>query len=73
MLVLTRREGEEVVIGPAGNPLGVVRIVSIKGDRVRVAFDFPKGIDVDRREISDQKAAEQPVVVGKIEKGIAVS
>lgn len=72
MLVLTRREGEEVVIGDARSPLGVVRIVSISGDRVRVAFDFPKNISVDRREVSDQKAAEQPGVVGKIEKGIAV-
>ncbi len=72
MLVLTRREGEEVVIGDPRSPMGVVRIVSIAGDRVRVAFDFPKNIAVDRREVSDLKAAEQPVVVGKIEKGSLV-
>ncbi len=36
MLVITRREGEEVVIGDPRNPIGVVRIASIKGERVRV-------------------------------------
>ena len=52
-LVITRREGEEVVIGDPKNPLGIVRIASIKGDRVRIAFDFPKEIDIFRREIAD--------------------
>jgi carbon storage regulator len=54
MLVITRREGEEVVIGDPANPIGVVRIASIKGDRVRVAFDFPRAIDVHRREVAEQ-------------------
>jgi len=57
MLVITRREGEEVVIGDPRNPIGVVRIASIKGDRVRVAFDFPRQIDVHRREVADQIVA----------------
>jgi len=73
MLVITRREGEEVVIGDPRKPLGVVRIASIKGDRVRVAFEFPREVDVHRREIADQIVAETPVVVGKIDKGVAVS
>ena len=38
MLKLTRREGEEVVIGDPSNPIGVVRIASVKGERVRVAL-----------------------------------
>lgn len=54
MLVITRREGEEVVIGDPRNPIGVIRVASIKGDRVRVAFDFPREIDVHRREVADQ-------------------
>jgi carbon storage regulator len=54
MLVITRREGEEVVIGDPNNPIGVVRIASIKGDRVRIAFDFPRAIDVHRREVANQ-------------------
>lgn len=54
MLVITRREGEEVVIGDPRNPIGVVRIAGIRGDRVRVAFDFPRQVDVHRREIAQQ-------------------
>ncbi len=58
MLVITRREGEEVVIGDPKNPLGVVRIASVKGDRVRIAFDFPRDVDIHRREIADQIIAQ---------------
>ena len=54
MLVITRREGEEVVIGDPTAPLGVVRIAAIKGDRVRIAFEFPREIDVHRREVAEQ-------------------
>ena len=66
MLVVTRREGEEVVIGDPRNPIGVVRIASIKGDRVRIAFDFPRAIEVNRREIADQIAGEASPVIGAI-------
>ncbi len=66
MLVITRREGEEIVIGDPRNPIGVVRIASIKGERVRVAFDFPRDVEIHRREIADQIVKETPVVVGKI-------
>lgn len=54
MLVITRREGEEVVIGDPSNPIGVVRIASVKGERVRVAFDFPRSVEIHRREVADQ-------------------
>ena len=54
MLVITRREGEEVVIGDPRNPVGVVRVAGIRGDRVRLAFDFPREIDVHRREVAQQ-------------------
>jgi carbon storage regulator CsrA len=73
MLVITRREGEEVVIGDPRNPLGVVRIASIKGDRVRIAFDFPRQIDVHRREIADQIVEEHPQVIGAIKPNIAAA
>lgn len=66
MLVITRREGEEVVIGDPSNPLGVIRVVGMKGDRVRLAFDFPREVDVHRREIADQIIADRPQVVAKL-------
>ncbi len=54
MLVITRREGEEVVIGDPKNPIGIVRIASVKGERVRIAFEFPRDVEIHRREIADQ-------------------
>lgn len=66
MLVITRREGEEVVIGDPANPIGTVRIASIKGDRVRLAFAFPRDVEVHRREVADQILAAKPAVVGTI-------
>lgn len=66
MLVITRREGEEVVIGDPRNPIGVVRIASVKGERVRIAFDFPREVEINRREVADQIAAAPPEVIGSI-------
>jgi carbon storage regulator len=66
MLVITRREGEEVVVGDPANPIGVVRIAAIRGDRVRLAFAFPREIDVHRREVADQILAAKPPVVATI-------
>lgn len=56
MLALTRRVGEEVVIGDPRQPLGVIRVVDIQGDKVRLAFDFPRDTQINRRELADQKA-----------------
>ncbi|MBM43919.1 MAG: carbon storage regulator [Phycisphaerae bacterium] len=66
MLVITRREGEEVVIGDPTNPIGIVRVASVKGDRVRLAMDFPRDVEVHRREVAEQILAEKPSIVGKI-------
>ncbi|MEM7228184.1 MAG: carbon storage regulator [Planctomycetota bacterium] len=66
MLVITRREGEDVVIGDPANPIGIVKIATIKGDRVRLAFSFPREIDVHRREVADQIVDAKPSVVGSI-------
>lgn len=56
MLALTRRVGEEVVIGDPKQPLGIIRVVDIQGDKVRLAFDFPRETQINRRELADQKA-----------------
>lgn len=66
MLVITRQEGQEVVIGDPAKPIGIIRIAGIKGDRVRIALEFPRDIPVHRREVADQIVAERPQVVGKI-------
>lgn len=76
MLVITRREGEEVVIGDPKNPIGVVRIASVKGERVRVAFDFPRDVQIHRREVADQITTDDEIeiaVIGSIKPAAARS
>lgn len=55
MLSLTRRVGEEIVIGDPRNPLGTIRVVDVHGDKVRLSFDFPREVAVNRKELADQK------------------
>lgn len=64
MLVLSRHEGEEIVIGDNIT----VRVTEIKGDSVRLAIDAPREVRVHRGEVyraiieANQQAA-QPVVL----------
>jgi len=75
MLVVSRKEGEEVVIGDPSNPLGVVRVASVKGERVRLAFDFPRHVQVYRRELADEMLSgnRKDPVVGSIKPSSASS
>jgi carbon storage regulator len=52
MLVLTRKVGEEIVIGDGIR----VKVVSVQGDRVRVGIDAPRDVPVDRLEIHQRRA-----------------
>ena len=58
MLALTRRTNQEIVIGDPKAPLGVVKIIWVHGDAVRLAFDFPRDVPINRRELADAKASE---------------
>jgi len=55
MLVLSRRTGEEVVIG------GNIRIVvtEVCGQRVRLGITAPKDIRVDRAEVDERRAKSE--------------
>lgn len=59
MLALTRRVGEEIVIGDPAKPLGVIRVVEIHGDKVKLSFDFPRDTQINRRELAELKARQQ--------------
>src|SRR5262245_10079538 len=50
MLILTRGRNQSVMIGRDIE----VKIVDIRGDRVRVGFEAPETVDIHRREIYDQ-------------------
>ena len=52
MLVLSRRLGEEIVIG---NNIRV-KVVLVKGDKVRLGISAPASIPVDRSEIHQRRA-----------------
>jgi carbon storage regulator len=54
MLVLTRKEGEAIVIG---NDVRV-SVVSVGPGRVKLAIDAPKWMAIDRQEIHDRKQRE---------------
>jgi carbon storage regulator CsrA len=58
MLALTRRIGEEIVIGDPKNPLGTIRVVEIRGDKVKLSFDFPTQTQINRKELADEKARQ---------------
>jgi carbon storage regulator len=53
MLVLSRRCGEEIVIG--GNVRVVV--ISVKGERVRLGITAPDSVSVDRLEVRERRFA----------------
>ena len=52
MLVLTRRIGEEIVIG--GNIR--VTVVAVEGNKVRLGITAPRDIAVDREEVHARRA-----------------
>lgn len=54
MLVLQRKQHEEVIIGDAI----IVRVVDIRGDKVRLGFEAPKEMPVHRREVWEAIQAE---------------
>jgi carbon storage regulator len=56
MLVLSRREGEEIVIG--GNIR--VTVVSVEGGKVRLGVSAPASVPVHRKEVHDRLAAWAP-------------
>jgi len=61
MLVLTRRIGERILIkGPDGSS-GSIELTQIKGDRVKLAFNFPPEVHIYREEILFGKL---PILVG---------
>lgn len=63
MLVVTRREGEKIVIGDPANPVAVVEVVSVWGERVRVGVEADRSIPVHREETARKIKAKAPPLV----------
>lgn len=57
MLVLSRRKDERVFIG---DNLAVT-VVEIRGDKVRLGFDAPREVPIEREEVRRRMAAGEPL------------
>ncbi len=60
MLVLSRKVGEEVLIGDTIR----VRILEIRGNRVKLGFTAPHDVRFMRLEVMRLEPSEPPVAVG---------
>jgi carbon storage regulator len=58
MLILSRRIGETIRIGPDI----VVTVLGVKGSQVRIGVDAPKEVEVHREEIFDRIKHERTTV-----------
>jgi carbon storage regulator len=53
MLVLTRKPGEQIMIGSV-----TMTVVGVHGDRVRLAFEAPREVPIHRQEVYTRIQAE---------------
>lgn len=61
MLVLSRKRNEGIVIG-SGNSTVVVRVVEVRGDKVRLGIEAPREIPVFREEIAAQPQSPEQII-----------
>lgn len=52
-LVLTRHEGESVVMRAVDGTRVVCKVARVKGDEVRLHFDAPSSVDIHRSEVDE--------------------
>ena len=57
MLALSRREGENLIIGDGPNRI-VVTVASVEDGRVKIGVTAPKDVPVMRAELVDAKRPE---------------
>lgn len=55
MLILTRREGETLMIGEDVT----VTVLGVKGNQVRIGIEAPKNVEVHREEIYARVQSER--------------
>ena len=55
MLVVTRREQETVIITTADGTQIRIIVADIYGGKVRLAFDAPQSVTIDRLEVHESK------------------
>ena len=58
MLVLTRREGDTVILETSDGPIEV-SIAEINGSQIRVGFNAPKSVSIFRGELKKRDQTEK--------------
>lgn len=69
MLALTRKPGQQIMIG---NDI-TINIVEVKGDNVRIAVDAPREIRIYRGELLASIARENKQAAESLDKSIDLS
>ena len=54
MLVLSRRDGEEIVVGENV----VIKVLASSGGRVRIGIEAPRNVSIRRAELADNASHE---------------
>jgi len=58
MLVMSAKKNEQIIIGGHdGYPEITIMVVEIRGDKVRLGFEAPLEVQVDRKVVRDAKIA----------------
>ena len=60
MIVIPRKKGESVVISDDI----ILTVIEVRGDKVRLGIEHPKGVAVHRREIHEAILSQQEVGQG---------
>lgn len=64
MLVLSRHRDGVIVIGPPGPNQVRIRVVDIRGDKVRLGVEADSKIPVHREEVYNAILAKNPAALG---------
>jgi carbon storage regulator len=56
MLILSRTPGQDLIIG---ENVIVVRVLEVRGSKVKLGIQAPEGVPVNRREVYEAKMREQ--------------
>lgn len=69
MLALTRKPGQQIMIGDDI----IINVVDVKGDNVRIAVDAPKRIKIYRGELYAAIASENKKAAEELESNLDLS
>ena len=59
MIVIPRKKGQSVVIGD-----NILTVIKVRGDKVQLRIEHPKGVTVQRREAYEAILSQQEVGQG---------